>query len=171
MLVVLSIARAAFAQDTGVPENPGHIELAEWPGEYCADIIGGSVEDGEILQAHTCSTGPSGDITPDQEFTTDTPNVGNLYITQADFCVSASRLAAGSHLVVADCASRDRRQMWTSSADGQIHPASDSSLCWAVEAKPPSAPGGHKRTLSLQACSDVNSRYTVWLIPGGSVGS
>ena len=169
MLVLLSVARAAFAQDTGAPINPGRIELVEWPGEYCADVIGGSVESGEVLQAHTCHG--RGGVTPeDQEFTTDSPDVGNIYVTQADLCVEAARLVAGGRLIVTECSATDRRQLWVSTEDGQIQLASDTSLCWAVESRPPGAPGNHKRALTLEPCADVGPRFIVWSIPGGSVG-
>ena len=170
MLVLLSIARAASAQDTGAAANPGRIELVEWPGEYCADVIGGSVEPGEVLQAHTCH-GRAGVTPEDQEYTTDSPGAGNIYVTQADLCVAAARMVAGGRLIVTECSATDRRQLWVSTEDGQIHPASDTSLCWAVESRPPAAPGNHKRDLTLEACSDVNTRFIVWSIPGGSIGT
>ena len=171
MLVLLSISSATFAQDTGTFENPWHIELAEWPGEFCADALGASAESGEMLQAHHCSSSPSGGIYPDQKFTTDYPLTGNIYVTEADLCVTAPRVTAGGRLILTECDAMDRRQLWVSTEDGQIHPARDPDLCWAVEARPPASPGSHKRTLTLETCSDVNSRYTVWWIPGGSVGS
>ena len=170
MLVLLSIARAGFAQDTGAPANPGRIELVQWPGEYCADVIGGSAELGDPLQAHTCHE-RRGAIPEDQEFTTDSPEVGNIYVTQADMCVEATRLVAGASLIVSECSTTSRRQRWISTDDGQIHPASDTSLCWAVETRPPGASGDHKRELMLRECSNVRTRFTVWSIPGGSVGS
>jgi hypothetical protein len=170
LLGLLTVAGAALAQDTGAPANPGRIALVEWPDEYCADAIGGSVEPGEILQAHTCHG--RGGVTPeDQEFTTDYPNAGNIHVTQADLCIEAARLVAGGRLVVSTCSASDRRQMWVSSEDGQIHPASDTSLCWTVEQRPPAAPGNHKRDLTLEPCADVGARFATWSIPGGSVGS
>ena len=170
MLMLLSIASAALAQDTGTPTNPGRIALVEWPDEYCADVIGGSVESGEVLQAHSCHG--RGGVTPeDQEFTTDDPNVGNIYVTQADLCVQAVRLVAGARLKVSECSPTERRQVWISTEDGQIQPAYDTSLCWAMEPRPPAAPGNHKRTITLEPCADVDARFTVWSMPGGSVGS
>ncbi len=123
------------------------------------------------MQAHTCH-GRAGVVPEDQEYTTDYPDVGNIYVTQADLCVQAARTIAGGRLFVTTCSS-DRRQMWVSSDDGQIHPASDPSLCWTVEPIRPGEPDGprsHKRELTLETCADVGAPYTTWWIPGGSVG-
>lgn len=170
LLVLLSIASAAFAQDTGTPANPGHLAVLEYLDStypYCADVIGGTPEVGKILQTHDCHE-RMGVIPPDQEFTSDYPNVGNLYLTQVDLCISASRLVAGARLTVAECSSRDRHQLWVSTDDGQIHPASDTDLCWTMDDHLGTS---HKRDLTLEACSDYDSQYNTWQIPGGSVGS
>jgi hypothetical protein len=168
MLIVLSLARVASAQDTGAPANPGWIEVAELPGD-CADVITGRANPGEPLQVHACHL-RDGAIPGDQEFTTDTPRVGNIYITQADFCVEAERVEAGAGLIVARC-STGPRQRWVSTDDGQIHPKSDTTLCWAVGGNRPGPGGGHTRELTLEVCSDVAARLTAWSIPGGSVGT
>jgi hypothetical protein len=169
MLVLLSIASAAFAQDTGAPANPGHLALLEYLDStypYCADVIGGTPTVGKILQTHDCHE-RMGVIPPDQDFTTDYPDVGNLYLTQADFCISAGRLIAGSRVTVAECSATDRHQLWVSTDDGQIHPASNTALCWTMAE---TLGMSHKRDLTLENCADFDSKYNTWQIPGGSVG-
>jgi hypothetical protein len=171
MLVLLSLASAAFAQDTGAPANPGHLALLEWLDDtypFCADVIGGTPEPGKILQTHDCHD-RMGVIPEDQEFTTNYPDVGSIYLTQADLCIAAGRLVAGSRLVVSECSATDRRQRWVSTEDGQIHPASNTDLCWAMETRPSGT--SHKRELTLETCADVEARFVTWSIPGGSVGS
>ena len=170
MLVLLSFARAVFAQDTGEPANPGHLALLEWLDStfpYCADVIGGTPEVGKILQTHDCHE-RMGVIPPDQEVTTNYPDVGNLYLTQADLCIAAGRLVAGSRLSVVECSSTDRRQLWVSTDDGQIHPVGNTDLCWTMA---DTLGMSHKRDLTLENCADFDALYNAWQIPGGSVGS
>jgi hypothetical protein len=168
---LLWLASVALAQDTGAPANPGPIDLVAWrddPHPYCIDVSGTSPEPGDRVQVHDCHL-RLGEIPPDQEYTTDYPSVGNIYLTQAELCVEA-RAVAGARLVLAECSSTAARQLWVATEDdGQIHPASDTSLCWAMQTRP--TPGTHRRAVTLEPCADVNDRFLAWGIPGGSVGS
>ena len=179
-----SAAAVAYAQDTGdtgvvVPANPGSIILVDQLNEedegefYCADLFGSTVEEGDGMQVHTCKDRPR--VAPDMQFTVDSPILGNIAVTQSDgLCVATSRMArAGSRMNVVPCSDTDNRQQWISDALGQIHPASDTTLCWTVaDTRMCGNPGctNYKRTLSLQTCADFPERYITWTIPGGSVG-
>jgi hypothetical protein len=183
-LTLLSLGAAAaavaYAQDTGmVIDNPGSIVLVAQLNEaddgdyYCADLFGSTVEDGDGMQVHTCKDRPR--PAADMQFTVDSPNTGNIMVTQSeDLCVSTSRrAAAGAHLNVVPCASMDMRQRWVSDDLGQIHPASDESLCWTVaDTRMCGNPdcSNYKRTLTLETCADFEERYITWYIPGGSIG-
>ena len=167
-------ASTANAQDTGaaVPDNPGFITLLadldpSVDGDYCWDVVGGSAESGDRVQAHSCHNrlGPEAD----QELTTDYPDVGNIYVTLADLCVAARRVVAGAQLYVTEC-STSTTQSWISSSDGRVHPADDTSLCVTVGRGMPDGVSLYNRTLTLQACADSTARLTAWSIPGGSVG-
>jgi hypothetical protein len=168
-----SILGVAYAQDTGeVPGNPGFFILLAnldpaLDDDYCWDVVGGSAESGDRMQAHSCHNrlGPAGD----QQFTSDYPSLGNIYVTQADLCVQARRLRAGSDLFVTECSSSSS-QVWVSSSDGRVHPADDTSLCVTVERGMPDGIDLYNRHLTLETCADFSTRLTAWSIPGGSVG-
>jgi hypothetical protein len=183
-LTLLSLGAAAaavaYAQDTGmVIENPGSIILvaqlneAEDGDYYCADLFGSTVEAGDGMQVHTCKDWPR--PAEDMTFTVDSPNVGNINVTQVDdLCVAAQRPRAGSYFNVVACSSMDMRQQWVSDASGQIHPASDDTLCWTVADTWDCGNRdctNYKRTLTLQACADHEARFITWTIPGGGIGS
>jgi hypothetical protein len=167
-----AFAAIARAQDTGLPDNPGFFTLVEdldpaIDGDYCWDVIGGTASTGKRVQAHSCHDF----VMPanDQQFTSDYPDLGNIYVTQADLCLQARRVRAGADLFVTACSSSSA-QSWVSSADGQIHPADDTSLCITIERGAPDGVSLYNRGLLLQACADFASRLTEWSIPGGSVG-
>jgi hypothetical protein len=166
-LALALVAAPAVAQDSGL--IPLDDPLDQPAGDsYCVDVSGLVVDSGIMMQAHTCKS----PITEDQVFTVDEPLLGNVSVTDYDLCVTASRVAAGARLVTAEC-TRAATQRWVSSADGQIHPTGDRSLCWTVDARPRGAPAGGgylKRTLTLQACADFDAEYNTWVVPGGSVG-
>jgi hypothetical protein len=172
--LLAGFAGIANAQDTGmVPENPGFFILVAnldpaLDDEYCWDVVGGSAESGDRVQAHSCHNrlGPAGD----QQFTTDYPNLGNIYVTQADLCLQARRLRAGSDLFVTECSSASS-QVWVSSSDGRVHPSDDTSLCVTIERGMPDGVDLYNRHLTLETCTSVGTRLTSWSIPGGSVGS
>jgi hypothetical protein len=181
-LFFLGAAAVAHADDTGVPvpPNPGFIELVDEldrhpnPGDaYCVDIAGPTVEIGDGLQAHNCHTDRRGRPADDQRFTTDFPNLGNLYATVGHVCVEAQDVLPGGLLHVVEC-SPSSSQLWVASDDGQIHPADDTSLCLSVETGPrglPSGPGKNPaRDLTLETCAEVHWKLTTWFVPGGSVG-
>ncbi len=168
------------AVDTGAVEPArGSIILADQLDEkadgdlYCAEVLGVTVDEGDRMQVHTCKDRPL--PAEDADFTNDYPDSGNIYVTQADLCVAVQRLRAGSYLDVVACSARDARQQWDSKGDGQIHPASDESLCWAVDPGTSGRCGNptctkYKRTLTLQPCADYDTRFITWSIPGGAVG-
>ena len=192
-LTLLSLGAAAAApvayaqDDTGdtgdtgvvVPAR-GEITLVAMLNErddgeyYCLDIFGSTVQDNDGMQVHTCKDRPR--PAEDMDFTVNAPSVGYINVTQVDdLCVAMQRPVAGAHLNVVACSSDDPRQLqqWVSDAAGQIHPASDSSLCLTVaEDWMCGNPGctNYKRILTLQACADFDTRYNTWSIPGGSVG-
>jgi hypothetical protein len=171
---------AARGDDTGMdlPPNPGTIRLVDEldpvpDGDaFCVDVRGGSTESGDLLQVHNCHL-RMGSVPEDQEYTTDYPGIGNIYATQADLCVEVRGPArAGASLRVVEC-SASSGQVWVAGADGWIHPASDTTLCWAVENVPrtPGVPDRNtKRGLTLETCEDVSARLVTWLVPGGSIG-
>ena len=170
---IAAFASTASAQDTGaVPDNPGFITLLadldpSVDGDYCWDVVGGSAESGDRVQAHSCHNrmGPEAD----QELTTDYPEVGNIYVTLADLCVAARRVVAGAQLYATEC-STSTTQSWISSSDGRVHPADDTSLCVTIARGMPDGVSLYNRTLTLQPCADYTSRQTAWALPGGSVG-
>ena len=184
-LCATAAAAVAYAQDTGdtgvvVPANPGSIVLVAQLNEaddgefYCADLFGSTVEENDGMQVHTCKDRPRPAV--DMQFTTDSPNMGNIEVTLTDLglCVATSRrAAAGAHMNVVACNSMDMRQRWVSDSLGQIHPATDTTLCWTVaDTRMCGNPGctNYKRTLTLETCADQEERYITWFIPGGSVG-
>jgi hypothetical protein len=166
---------AAFAQDMPEPPaNPNFILLADPLDEtrgdmYCADVAGSDVTSGNLMQAHTCK-----DPANDELFTTDSPRLGNVLVTDHDLCVLARRVEAGAQLNIGACR-MDSRQRWISSETGQIHPVDDETLCWTVSTAPRGLPAGAggdhlKRALTLQPCDDFDSKYNTWILPGGHVG-
>jgi hypothetical protein len=185
-LLSLGVAAAtavAYAQDTGdtgmVIDNPGSIILvaqlneAEDGDYYCVDAFGSTVEDGDGVQLHTCKDRPR--PAEDMQFTVDAPGMGNINVTQADdLCIAMSRRpAVGVRLNLVACDEMDMRQQFISDELGQIHPASDTSLCWtAAETRMCGNPdcSNYKRSLTLQTCADQEERYIAFYIPGGSIG-
>lgn len=172
--IIAGFASIANAQDTGVevPANPGFMVLLadldpSLDDEYCWDVLGGSAESGDRVQAHSCHNrlGPAGD----QELTSDYPNLGNIYVTQADLCVAARRVRPGGELFVAEC-SASTTQSWIASSDGRVHPADDTSLCVTIERGAPDGISLYNRHLTLEPCADYTPRLTAWSVPGGSVG-
>jgi len=180
-------AAVANAQDTGSTAVTGMITLVDMLDEaedgeyYCADAFGDEVDEGDGIQAHTCKDRPGG-VWEDEDFTIDSPSLGQLEFTQAPGeCVQAQRVAAGAWLSVQPCATRrvDNRQQWIAGADGMIHPASDTSLCWAVTKGAHGTCGNpdcsnFKRNVMLMACSDYTRgsdyKYITWAYPGGTIG-
>jgi hypothetical protein len=179
----------ANAQDTGTTATTsGMIQLVDELDEaadgeyYCFDSFGDTVEEGDGIQTHTCKDRPEG-VSEDQDWTPNSPNMGQLETTQSPgLCVQAQRIAAGAWLNVEPCTMMrvDKRQDWVAGADGQIHPASDTSLCLAVTKGVHGTCGNpdcsnFKRNVTLVACSDYSMRmdykYITWSIPGGSIGT
>jgi hypothetical protein len=158
---------AATASDWIALEDP----LDETAGDlYCLDVSGTVVDAPLLMQAHTCKEPP----VEDQLFTVDYPRLGNISVTDYDYCVAPRRVGAGATVFTTACR-RDTKQRWISTPDGQIHPSGDTSLCLTVDdaaAGTPAGGGGDywKRTLSLQACDDFDPEYNTWIIPGGSIG-
>jgi hypothetical protein len=179
-LTLLSLGAAtaavAYAQDTGmVMPVRGSIVLvaqlneAEDGDYYCADAFGSTIEDGDGIQVHTCKDRPR--PAEDMDLTVNAPNVGNISFTQGDdLCIGTSRRpAAGSRLNAVACSSMDMRQQWVSDELGQIHPATDTSLCWTVaDTRMCGNPdcSNYKRTLTLETCADFEERYITWTVPG-----
>jgi hypothetical protein len=182
-------AAVANAQDTGTTAIPsGMIQLTDELDEaedgewYCFDSFGDTVEEGDGIQVHTCKDRPEG-FSEDQDWTPNSPNMGQIETTQVPgYCVQAQRIAAGAWLNVEPCTTTrvDRRQDWVAGSDGQIHPASDTSLCLAVTKGVHGMCGNpdcsnFKRNVQLQACADYSMgkdyRYITWTIPGGSIGT
>ena len=166
----------ANAQDTGVevPVNPGFITLVadldpRVDGDYVWDAAGGSAESGDRVQAHSLHHRPMGPA-PDQQLTTDYPNLGNIYVTQADLCVAARRVLAGAQLYVTEC-STSTTQSWIASSDGRVHPTDDTSLCVTIARGMPNGISLYNRDLTLEPCADYPLRLTAWSVPGGSLGS
>ena len=180
-LCVAATAAVAYAQDTGdtgvVPVR-GSIILTDPLNEaadgefYCLDIFGSTVEEGDGMQVHTCKDRPR--PAEDMDFTVNAPDVGMINVTQVDdLCVAMQRALAGAHMNVVACSSTDRRQQWLSDEYGQIHPASDDTLCLTVaDTRMCGNPGctNYKRVLTLQTCADQETEYITWTIPGGSIG-
>jgi hypothetical protein len=154
-------AAAALAQDSGWIQLEAPLDQPAGD-HYCADVVGTEVEPDLDLQAHTCK----GVGTDDQVFTIDAPRTGKISLPDYGLCVAAESVAPGASLFVTACA-RDSKQRWVSTADGQIHPADDESLCWtAAEGRGADAGGGFlKRELTLEACADFGERYNTWTLP------
>ena len=65
------------------------------------------------------------------------------------------------------------RQPFLADAPGQIHPASDASLCLTVaDTRMCGNPGwsNYKREVTLELRVDQEPEYNIWTIPGGSIG-
>jgi hypothetical protein len=177
-----ALTAVAYAQDTGdtgvvVPAR-GNIVLVDPLNEaadgdfYCFDVWGDTVENPDGTQAHTCKNRPV--EAEDQIFTIDSPNPGNIQVTlieAEDLCVEMARPRAGAELSIVPC-STSSRQLFASDAAGQIHPASDTSLCLTVShtrmCGNPSC-SNYKRTVALQRCAG-DEKFNTWSIPGGSLG-
>ena len=182
-LAAAAAAAVAYAQDTGdtgavvVPVR-GSINLTDPLNEradgqfYCFDIFGSTVEERDGIQVHTCKDWPR--PAEDMDFTVNAPSLGNINVTQVDeLCVATRMAAAGSHLNVVACSSTDIRATVGLDAAGQVHPASDTSLCWVVADTRMCGNYGctnYKRNLTLEPCVDHETKYITWTIPGGSVG-
>ena len=173
---VFGVLASVAAVPAPVMPNPDFIVLIDpldevWDGDwYCADVAGTDVKAGNILQAHTCK-----EPVNDELFETNAPVSGNIYVVERILCVTAAKPAAGSQLIVDTCVAGDSAQHWTSTSDGQIQLASDSTLCWTVSNEiagtGAGADGDHlSRTLSLELCSAFDAKYHSWLLPGGYVG-
>jgi hypothetical protein len=163
--IALLLSASALAQDSGVIRLEDPLDETG-RDHYCADVVGTVVEPRLTIQAHTCKS-----ATNDQLFATDSPRVGNISLPDDGLCLMAQRAVAGASIVTAACA-RDSRQRWLSTADGQIHPVDDESLCWTVSEGRGEFAGGDylKRTLTLEQCADFGPRYNTWTLPVGSVG-
>jgi hypothetical protein len=168
--LLLLLSGPAVAQDAAILSDYIELEapLDQPAGEfYCADVVGMDVDVDLRVQSHTCKAPRN-----DQLFTVNTPRMGNVYVTEHDLCVEARIVTEGAELYTAECR-RSPTQRWRSTPDGQIHPASDASLCWTVNPGPTGdvAGGGNlKRTLTLRPCADFRPEYNTWVIPGGSIG-
>src|SRR6186713_4928 len=119
---VFGVLASVGTEPAPVMPSPNFIVLKDqldevWDDDfYCADVAGTDVKAGNILQAHTCNA----------------PVSGNIYVVERVLCVTAAKLAAGSQLIVDTCVAGDSAQHWTSTSDGQIQLATDSTLCWTV---------------------------------------
>jgi hypothetical protein len=175
-MTILLFAGLTTARAADPIPNPGFVvlvaQLDEAKGNdwYCTDVAGSEVLTDSFLQAHTCK-----EPTHDELFETNSPSVGNIYVSDHNLCLTAARVTAGSEIIVTPCDSLDTRQQWVSTAGGQIQPVDDPTLCWTVDTKLIGAPAGAsndhlQRAMSLQACADFDAKYTTWLIPGGYVG-
>ena len=180
-LCTAATAAVAYAQDTGdtgvVPVR-GSIVLTDPLNErddgeyYCLDIFGSTVSENDGMQVHTCKDRPR--PAEDMDFTVNAPSLGYINVTQLDdLCVQMQRPRVGSHLNVVACSSTESLQQWISDAAGQIHPASDDTLCMTVaDTRMCGNPGctNYKRILTLETCADQETQYITWTIPGGSIG-
>jgi hypothetical protein len=171
-LVVLA-SSAAVPAPLELP-NPNFIVLIDqldevWDNDfYCSDISGDIVDVGRPLQAHTCK-----EPNNDELFETNAPYEGMIYISDHNKCLEASSMTEGALIIVADCDSTSKGQMWISTPSGQIQPQSETTLCWTVGAEPgygSGADGDHmNKTLSLELCSG-DSIYNSFHMGRGFVG-
>ncbi len=157
---------AAHAAEPPVMPNPNFIVLIDQLDEavdndfYCADVAGDIVEAGKPLQAHTCK-----EPNNDELFETNAPFEGMIYVSDHRLCLGMDSVVPGNPIVMLmECVQTDTNQIWVSSAGGQIHPASDTNLCWTVgeDAGIPSGAGGDhmNKTLTLERCADHDAKYT-----------
>lgn len=158
--------------DTDVPGNPWFVRLTDpldEPEFYCADVPGHAktIQLDAAMQAHTCKDTAD----DDQEFRTNYPVVGQIYLEDYALCVEAGAATAGSQLFTVDCDGDEALQQWKDLLGGKIALA-DSELCWAVSAGKGEVAGGVsnlKRDLTLESCSGDGSLLE-WTMAGGSVG-
>jgi hypothetical protein len=178
-LGAIAATAVAYAQDTGVVEPySGQIFLVDELNEivdgdfYCFDVWGDTVENPDGTQVHTCKNRRK--PAEDQLWIIDSPNLGNITVELVDgLCVEATTVHAGSGLIVTTCSS-SANQLWYSDGDGQIHPASNTNLCWTVATTRmcgnPSC-SNFKRTMELEKCASASDpKFITWSIPGGTIG-
>ncbi len=165
MVLVAFLVLAVRAAEPPVTPNPSFIVLIDQLDEasdndfYCADVTGDIVEAGVQLQAHTCK-----EPNNDELFETNAPVEGMIYVSDHRLCVGMKVTATDKPLVaVADCNPKDPLQFWVSTATGQIHPQSDTSLCWTVGEESGvdhGAGGDHlNKTLTLDPCAAHEAKY------------
>jgi hypothetical protein len=178
-MMVLLAALFTLVAGAAVPPppvpNPNFIVLIDQLDEvydddyYCADIAGDVVDVGRPLQAHSCK-----EPNNDELFETNAPFEGMIYISDHNKCLEATAMAEGAYVIVADCDSASKGQQWISTSLGQITPQGDTTLCWTVGADPgiPSGAGGDhmNKTLTLELCSKVETKYTAFHMGRGFVG-
>jgi len=164
-------------QDTSkehVPSSPGLIQLLDpldEPEFYCVDVpgFGRSLNLQGDLTAHTCKPGAE-----DEMFLFNSPSAGHISMPAYDLCVEASGEETGSTLQLAGC-SDAHRQQFRYSANGQIRleqTTADGDLCLTVGSEagePTGGPSHLRRTLTLEACSQVDELRTLWTVGSPNV--
>jgi hypothetical protein len=173
VLAVLQTLVVSAAKPDPLP-NPNFIvaidQLDEvWDNDfYCADVTGDVVSAGVPLQIHTCK-----EPNNDELFETNSPMEGMIWVSDHRLCLARDM----GLIVVALCDMKgmDPDQLWQSTADGQIHPQSDSTLCWTVGQEPGIEHGGGgdhlNKSLSLQKCDKKIIQYQQFNMGRGFVGT
>jgi len=144
-------------------------ELDESRG-YCLDIAGGKGENAPVergLQAHTCYNYLN-EILVDQGFDPALVEKGQFKITYFDVCMTASGVEEGATLGLESCDESDT-QNFSLTSDGNLVPASDSSLCVTVSSTEKkegrgSTPVHVMRPVTLQKCDDSIAEYQTWTL-------
>ncbi len=168
------IEAAPESSDVSVPASPGLIQLLDpldEPEFYCVDVpgFGRSLNLQGALTAHTCKPGAD-----DEMFLFNSPSAGQISMPAYDLCVEASGEETGSTLQLAGC-SDAHRQQFRYSANGQIRleqTTADGDLCLTVGSEagePTGGPSHLRRTLTLEACSQVDELRTLWTVGSPNV--
>lgn len=161
-LALLAVAGGCLSAAEGLVEL---LDPLDEPERYCVDVpgFGRRLNLDAPLMAHTCKPGA-----PDELFTPNHPESGQLYMQAYDLCVVAGSDRPGSVVRLEPCGS-GQFQRFVFEGDGRIRLA-ETELCLAVapgQGTPTGGPSHLRRDLSLEACADAEPSLSRWRIPPG----
>ena len=165
-MIILAVTLVGAVNVGSVHASEGLVELVDpldEPERYCLDVrgFGRRLNLEAPLMAHTCKPGA-----PDELFTWDHPDPGQLYMKAYDRCVTAESSQAGAEVFVRECDS-SASQRFSFEPNGWIKLAG-SELCLTVADGKGTRAGGPshlRRDLTLETCGSEDSARSRWRLP------
>lgn len=166
ILALLGLLSSGFCVDAATVEI-ALVEKHDEPRGFCLDIVGSQRNATPLrgLQAHSCYS-YQGQIAVDQGFDPQRLKLGEFRLPGFRVCMEASQLQAGAALDLKECTEQPA-QRFRFTANGQIMPNSNPTLCLTVDAGPSRPGGGGQprhliRSLSLQPCDAQLDVFQMW---------
>ena len=137
------------------------------PRGYCLDIKGhkskANITKG--LQAHTCYS-YQGEIAVDQSFDPLNLATYQFFLPAFNVCMEVESVSASAPIQLNKC-NFGKRQKFTWTKTGKIHPLSDIGLCLTIDQRNSSkgkggSPVHLKRAVTLEPCNNSLKRYQTW---------